>query len=161
MQSISAQRAPGLSLAQIAMRRFGKARTGMHYGSPSGRPVMPRVTHSSFLSRYPSLPGTTWFTAEVGMARVRRPNVDVSKLARIVTDHRACRDLQLYFGVGLGGGELPPYAGGRFELLDGGGDRADVCNRFTASDIGTGQGDRVFGTHKLNQPGDCVVGVLR
>lgn len=69
------------------------------------------------------------------MARARRPNVDVPKLTRIVTDNQACDDLQLYFGTGLGAGELPPYAGGRFELLDGGGDRTEVCNRFTASDI--------------------------
>ena len=69
------------------------------------------------------------------MARVRLPKLDVAKLAGIVTDDRACRDLQLYFGVGLGGGELPPYEGGRFELLDGGGDRAGVRNCFTASDV--------------------------
>ena len=69
------------------------------------------------------------------MARARRPNLDVAELAKIITDDQACRDLQLYFGVGLGGRELPPYAGGRFELLDGGGDRADICNCFTASDI--------------------------
>jgi hypothetical protein len=69
------------------------------------------------------------------MARARRSNLDVARLARIVAEDQACRDLRLYFGVGLGAGELPPYAGGRFELLDGGGDRADVCNCFTASDI--------------------------
>jgi hypothetical protein len=39
------------------------------------------------------------------------------------------------FWVGLGRRELSPFTGGRFELLDGGGDRADTCNRFTASDI--------------------------
>jgi hypothetical protein len=74
-------------------------------------------------------------TAEAGMARVRRPNVDVSRLTRIVTDDQARCDLRRYFGIGLGAGELPPYAGGRFELLDGGGDRVEVCNCFTASDI--------------------------
>jgi Family of unknown function (DUF6308) len=34
-----------------------------------------------------------------------------------------------------GQGEVPPFTGGRFEFLDGGGDRTDVCNRFTTSDI--------------------------
>ncbi len=53
----------------------------------------------------------------------------------IVADHQAYLDLRLYFGIGLADGELPPYEGGRFEFLDDGGDRADVCNRFTASDI--------------------------
>jgi Family of unknown function (DUF6308) len=30
---------------------------------------------------------------------------------------------------------LPPYEGGRFGHLDGGGNRADACNHFTASDV--------------------------
>jgi hypothetical protein len=34
-----------------------------------------------------------------------------------------------------GKGSSPPFTGSRFELLDRGGDRADTCNRFTASDI--------------------------
>lgn len=69
------------------------------------------------------------------MSRRRRLDLDVARLMRILGDDRACRDLRLYFGVGLGTGELPPYTGGRFELLDGGGDRTDICNRFTGSDI--------------------------
>jgi hypothetical protein len=69
------------------------------------------------------------------MARTRRRDLDVAQLTRILEDDQACRDLQRYFGVGLGKGELPPSTGGRFEILDGGGDRAEVCNRFTASDI--------------------------
>jgi hypothetical protein len=69
------------------------------------------------------------------MARTRRRDLDVAQLTRILEDDQACRDLQHYFGVGPGKGELPPSTGGRFELLDGGGDRAEVCNRFTASDI--------------------------
>ena len=32
-------------------------------------------------------------------------------------------------------GELPPFTGGRFELFDGGGDRAQTRDRFTMSDI--------------------------
>lgn len=58
------------------------------------------------------------------MSRVRRQGLDVAQLTRILTDEQACRDLRLYFGVGLGKGMLPPYTGGWFELLDGGGDRA-------------------------------------
>jgi Family of unknown function (DUF6308) len=69
------------------------------------------------------------------MPRRRRQDLDVSRLTRILDDKQACRDLRLYFGVGLGRGELPPFTGGRFELLDGGGDRAGTCNHFTASDI--------------------------
>jgi hypothetical protein len=69
------------------------------------------------------------------MARVRSLNIDASKLTRIVSDDQACRDLRLYFGIGLSDKELPLYTGRRFEALDGGGDRDDVCNRFTASDI--------------------------
>jgi hypothetical protein len=62
-------------------------------------------------------------------------DLDVARLTRILEDDQACQDLQHYFGVGLGQNELPPFTGGRFELLDGGGDPADKCNRFTASDI--------------------------
>jgi hypothetical protein len=69
------------------------------------------------------------------MARRRRRDLDVDQLTRILDDDQTSRDLQLYYGVGLGSGELPPFTGGRFEFLDGGGDRADVCNRFTTSDI--------------------------
>ena len=68
------------------------------------------------------------------MPRVRHQDLDVVSLMRIITDDQACGDLRRYFGVGLERGELPPYTGGRFEFLDGGGDREDVCNRFTASD---------------------------
>jgi hypothetical protein len=43
--------------------------------------------------------------------------------------------LRCHFGVGLESWELSPYTGGRFEFLDGGGDRADACSRFTAADV--------------------------
>jgi len=69
------------------------------------------------------------------MAKARRSDLDVSMLAELISDDQACLDLQLYFGVGLEAGQLPPYEGGRFDLLDGGGDRAAVRNRFTAADI--------------------------
>ena len=71
----------------------------------------------------------------VDMSGRRRVDLDVARLTRFLEDDQACRDLRLYFGVGLGPGELPAFTGGRFELLDGGGDQADTCNRFTASDI--------------------------
>ncbi len=69
------------------------------------------------------------------MPRRRRLGMDVARLTSILEDDQASRDLQRYFGVDLGPGELPPFTGGRFELLDGGGDRAGIRNRFTASDI--------------------------
>lgn len=69
------------------------------------------------------------------MVRGRRQDLDVEHLMRILENDQAYRDLRLYYGVGLGAGELPPFTGGRFEFVDGGGDRSDVCNRFTSSDI--------------------------
>jgi hypothetical protein len=66
---------------------------------------------------------------------IRRQNLDVAKLTRIITDDQAERDLRHYYGVDLKPGELLPFTGGRFELLDDGGDWADMRNRFTASDI--------------------------
>jgi Family of unknown function (DUF6308) len=65
----------------------------------------------------------------------RRRDLDVPQLTRLVSDDQACRNLRLYFGVDLPEGVLPAYEGGRFELLDRGGDRAEVCDHFTASDI--------------------------
>jgi len=69
------------------------------------------------------------------MPQQRRRDLDVGMVTRILEDNRACQDLRGYFGVGLGERELPASTGGRFELLDGGGDRDDACNLFTASDI--------------------------
>ena len=69
------------------------------------------------------------------MPRVRRQDLDVVSLNRLLIDDQARCDPRRYFGVGLGRGELPPYTGGRFEFLDGGGDGEEVCNRFTASDV--------------------------
>lgn len=69
------------------------------------------------------------------MRRVRREELDAGQLAKLLSGDQACCDLRRYFGVGLQKGVLPPYEGGRFEFLDGGGNRADVCNRFTASDV--------------------------
>ena len=71
----------------------------------------------------------------VDMPGRRHVDLDVARLTGFLEDDQACRDLQLYFGVDLAPGELPSFTGGRFELIDGGGDRADRCNRFTASDI--------------------------
>ena len=69
------------------------------------------------------------------MRRVRREDLDVGQLMRVLSDDRACVDLRRYYGVDLQKGVLPPYEGGRFELLDGGGNRAGICDRFTASDV--------------------------
>jgi Family of unknown function (DUF6308) len=68
-------------------------------------------------------------------AKYRRPDLNVTHLTRIVADDQACQDLRCYFGIGLDDGKLPPSTGGRFEFLDGGGDRAGICCRFTAADI--------------------------
>ena len=40
-----------------------------------------------------------------------------------------------YFGVGLPAGSVPPYTGGLFDSLEGGGDRHDVRDRITAADL--------------------------
>lgn len=56
------------------------------------------------------------------MPRRRRRDLDVAQLTRILEDDQASRDLRLYFGVDLGTRAPPPFTGGRFELLDGGGD---------------------------------------
>jgi Family of unknown function (DUF6308) len=64
-----------------------------------------------------------------------RQELDVANLVRVLQDDQAPRHLQLYYGVGLTRGQLPPFTGGRFELLGGGGDRAAVCNCFTAEDV--------------------------
>jgi hypothetical protein len=69
------------------------------------------------------------------MQRVRREELNIGQLTRLLSDDQARCDLRRYFGVDLQKGMLPPYEGGRFELLDGGGNRADTCNRFTASDV--------------------------
>jgi hypothetical protein len=71
---------------------------------------------------------------EISMPR-RRQDLDVAQLTRIVTNDQSHRDLQHYYGIDLRPGELPPFTGGRFELLDDGGDRTGMCNRFTAPDI--------------------------
>jgi hypothetical protein len=67
--------------------------------------------------------------------RRRRQELDVDQLSRLLRDEQAERDLRRYFGVGLEQHELPPFEGGRFESLDGGGDRPEVRDRFTASDL--------------------------
>jgi hypothetical protein len=69
------------------------------------------------------------------MPRKRSPDLDVGQLATVLAGDQACRNLQLYFGVGLALGETPSFTGGRFELMDGGGDRAGVCNRVTPWDV--------------------------
>lgn len=67
--------------------------------------------------------------------RRRRRDLDVDQLAQILGGEQAERDLRRYYGVGLGPDQLPPFEGGRFELLDGGGDRDEVSDRFTTSDL--------------------------
>lgn len=65
----------------------------------------------------------------------RRQAIDVEKLSKLLQDCQAESDLRSYFGVGLGEGQLPPFTGGRFELLADGGDRPDVRNEFSPADL--------------------------
>ncbi|GAA4243241.1 DUF6308 family protein [Dactylosporangium darangshiense] len=44
-------------------------------------------------------------------------------------------DLQRYFAVGLPSCEVPPFTGGRFDRLSGGGDHAKVRDVITADDL--------------------------
>jgi hypothetical protein len=67
--------------------------------------------------------------------RRRRQDLDVDQLSEILRSEQVERDLRHYFGVGLAQDELPAFEGGRFEILDGGGDRPEVRDRFTASDL--------------------------
>jgi hypothetical protein len=67
--------------------------------------------------------------------RVRRQELDVGQLTRLLSGDQARCDLRRYFGVDLEKGDLPPYEGGRFELLDGGGNHPDTCDHFTTSDV--------------------------
>lgn len=67
--------------------------------------------------------------------RRRRRDLDVDQLTHLLGGEQAERDLRRYYGVGLGPDQSPPFEGCRFELLSGGGDRAEVGDRFTASDL--------------------------
>jgi len=89
----------------------------------------------------------------------RRHDLDVGRLTKILEADQACADLRLYFGAGLGRGELPPFTGGLFEFLDGGGNRADACNRFTASDILSIEMSERLGVNTGSGAGQAAVGV--
>jgi hypothetical protein len=67
--------------------------------------------------------------------RGQRQDLDVGLLSELLRGEQARRDLRRYFGVGLGSMKLPPFTGGRFEALGGGGDRPEVRNQFTAADL--------------------------
>lgn len=70
------------------------------------------------------------------LANGKRPaDLDIDQLSRLLRDDRTKRNLQRYFGVGLGSNQIPPYAGGRFDSLGGGGSGPGVCDEFTPSDI--------------------------
>lgn len=61
--------------------------------------------------------------------------LNVVQLSGILRSAQAEADLRRYFGVGLRADELPPYTGGRFELLAGGGDQPEVQDEFTPADL--------------------------
>jgi Family of unknown function (DUF6308) len=67
--------------------------------------------------------------------RTRRQELDVDRVSQLLRSEQAEGDLRRYFGVGLRQGELPAFEGGQFETLGGGGDRPEVRDRFTASDL--------------------------
>ncbi len=56
-----------------------------------------------------------------------------SRIAMVVDDPEARDRLVEYFGSGTGADDVA-WTGGWFERLGGGGDRADIANRFTAED---------------------------
>jgi hypothetical protein len=60
--------------------------------------------------------------------------MDCQSLLALLNRPNAVDLLREYFGVG-NPGQRPAFAGGRFDLLDGGGDRSAVRNVITASDI--------------------------
>lgn len=57
------------------------------------------------------------------------------QLLDLVADPASVEDLRSYFGCDLPVGEVPPYTGGRFEFLAGGGDHTDAANVITAGDL--------------------------
>lgn len=61
--------------------------------------------------------------------------IDRSRLLAVVDDPRSESDLRKYFAPDLPPGQVPPYTGGRFELLAGGGDRAATADLITADDL--------------------------
>ncbi len=61
--------------------------------------------------------------------------LDPAKLLRAVDDRRSVPDLQRYFGVGVPPDAAPPFTGGSFDRLGGGGDHPAVRNVITSDDL--------------------------
>jgi Family of unknown function (DUF6308) len=57
------------------------------------------------------------------------------ELMSIVDDLRSVDDLREYFGVGAPPGTAPPFTGGRFDQLAGGGDRTGFEHLITPDDL--------------------------
>jgi hypothetical protein len=61
--------------------------------------------------------------------------IGLAALLDLLDNPQSAHDLREYFGVGLPPGEAPPFTGGRFERLAGGGDRPEVRDLITADDL--------------------------
>lgn len=57
------------------------------------------------------------------------------QLLELVGAKASVHDLRTYFGVDRSTGAVPDYTGGRFEFLDGGGDRPAVADVITPGDL--------------------------
>ena len=58
-----------------------------------------------------------------------------ARLLRALGHEWAISDIEEYLGTGNPSAFTTPFAGRRFEEIDGGGDRTDVANAFTAADV--------------------------
>ncbi len=56
-------------------------------------------------------------------------------LLDVIDQPASAADLRLYFGLDHDKGSVPPFTGGRFEGLAGGGDRPETANIIAADDV--------------------------
>jgi hypothetical protein len=68
------------------------------------------------------------------MADTAEVAITCSELLALLNRPGVAGSLRKYFGVDQPG-QPPAFTGGRFDVLDGGGDRSGVCNVITASDL--------------------------
>lgn len=61
--------------------------------------------------------------------------LELPDLLALVADPTSADHLREYFGVGRPADSAPLFTGGRFESLNGGGDRADAANAIGADDL--------------------------
>lgn len=61
--------------------------------------------------------------------------IDLATSLTILDDPQSVEDLHWYFAFRLSPDDVPPFTGGRFDRLGGGGDRPEVRDMFTAADL--------------------------